>query len=157
MGHRHINMVKLAGDAQGFKLLDFASVGLDPRQGKEEKLRQLKKLAQEKGISALPVNIGVTGESVIVRYIDLPKMSKEEVGQALKYEAQQYIPFKMEEVVFDYHILKPLDLSPTDRMKVFLVAAKKQTITEFVELIQQTGLKPNLIDVNSFSLIDLGI
>lgn len=154
VGHRHINMVELAGDAQGFKLLDFASVGLDPRQGKEEKLRQLKKLAQEKGISALPVNIGVTGESVIVRYIDLPKMSKEEVGQALKYEAQQYIPFKMEEVIFDYHILTPLDLSPPDRMKVFLVAAKKQAITEFVELIQQAGLKPNLIDVNSFSLIN---
>jgi len=154
VGHRHINMVELAGDAQGFKLLDFASAGLDPRQGKEGKLRQLKKLAQEKGISALPVNIGVTGESVIVRYIDLPKMSKEEVGQALKYEAQQYIPFKMEEVVFDYHILTPLDLGPADRMKVFLVAAKKQAITEFVELIQQAGLKPNLIDVNSFSLIN---
>lgn len=154
VGHRHINMVELAGDAQGFKLLDFASVALDPGQGKEEKLRQLKKLAQEKGISALPVNIGVSGESVIVRYIDLPKMSKEEVGQALKYEAQQYIPFKMEEVIFDYHILTPLTSSPSDRMKVFLVAAKKQTIREFVELIQQAGLKPNLIDVNSFSLIN---
>ncbi len=154
VGHCHINMVELAGDAQGSKLLDFASVDLDPGQGKEEKLRQLKKLAQEKEITDLPVNIGVSGESVIVRYIDLPKMSKEEVGQALKYEAQQYIPFKMEEVIFDYHILKPLDSNPTDRMKVFLVAAKKQTITEFVELIQQAGLKPNLIDVNSFSLIN---
>lgn len=154
VGHRYINMAELAGDAQGFKLLDFASVGLDPRQGKEEKLRQLKKLAQEKGISALPVNIGVSGESVIVRYIDLPKMSREEVGQALKYEAQQYIPFKMEEVIFDYHILEPLDSGPADRMKVFLVAAKKQAITEFVELIQQAGFKPNLIDVNSFSLIN---
>ncbi len=153
VGTHHINMVKLANAPGGLGLLDYASIELNPNQGKEEKIRQLEKIAQEKGIASLPVNIGVSGESVIVRYIELPKMSKDEVAQALKYEAQQYIPFKMEEIVFDYHVLEPLS-SNQNRMKVFLVAAKKQAITEFVELIQRASFKPNLIDVDSFSLIN---
>ena len=153
IGNRHLNMVKIANKSEGLVLLDFASVGLSPSQGKEEKLRQLEKIGQEKGIVDIPVNIGVSGESVIVRYINLPKMNKEELAQALKYEAQQYIPFKIEEVIFDYHILGP---STTDenRMKVLLVAAKKEMIMEFIELMQQVGLKPNLIDANAFSLIN---
>ena len=153
VGNRHINMAKLTKDPEGLKLLDFASVSLNPREGREGKLTQLAKLVQEKRIVNFPVNIGVSGESVIVRYIGLPKMNKEEVTQALRYEAQQYIPFKMEEVIFDYHILEPL-ASRSNRTKVLLVAAKKRAIMEFVELIQQTGLKPKLIDVNSFSLIN---
>ncbi|UCB56566.1 MAG: type IV pilus assembly protein PilM [Candidatus Omnitrophota bacterium] len=154
IGKRRINMVKLTASAGGPKLVDFASVALKSPQNREEKLEALKKIAQEKGISAHPVNIGVSGESVIVRYINLPKMSREELGQALAYEAQQYIPFKMEEVVLDYHILTPRVASSSNRMKVFLVAAKKQAIMEFVELIHEAGLEPNIIDVNIFSLIN---
>lgn len=146
-------MVKLAKEADGIRLLDFASVELSPRQSKEEKLMQLSELAQEKGITSQAVNIGVAGETVIVRYIDLPKMKNEELSLALKYEAQQYIPFKIEEVVFDYHILEPSS-SLKDRMKVLLVAAKRDAIIEFIGFIRQSGLKANLIDVNSFSLIN---
>lgn len=153
VGNRHINMVKLADDGQGWRLLDFVSVKLDPRQGKEEKIRALEKIAQEKGIASLPVNIAVSGASVVVRYTELPKMNKEEMTKALEYEAQQYIPFKMEEVIFDYHILESLTLS-RNRMKILLVAAKKEAITEFIKLIQQAGLKLNFIDVNAFSLIN---
>lgn len=153
VGHRRINMVKLSSADGGLKLLDFACANLDLRQGREERLKHLQQTAQEKDLTALPVNIGLSGESVIVRYIDLPKMKNEEVKEALKYEAQQYIPFKLEEVVFDFHILEPLN-STRNRMKVLLVAAKRQAIMEVVKLIRQAGIKPGHIDVNSFSLIN---
>ncbi len=153
IGHHYLHMVKLGSLSAGLTLLDFANVNLTYPLTKEEKLRQLQTLVRDKGLSALAVNTAVSGESVIVRYIDLPKMKKEEIGQALKFEAQQYIPFKIEEVIFDYHILAPLTTNE-NRMKVLLVAAKKQTIMETIELIQQAGLKPNLIDVNACSLIN---
>ncbi len=157
IGNRHVNMVKLGSTPEGMKLLDFASVGLNPRLGREEKCKQLEKLVQEKGIAGLAVNIGIAGEAVVVRYIDLPRMSEKELTQALKFEAQQYIPFKMEEVIFDYHILEPVSPakdSNSSRMKILLAAAKKQAVTEYLDLIQRSGLQPNLIDVNSFSLIN---
>jgi type IV pilus assembly protein PilM len=153
VGNRYINMVKLARNLQGVELVDFTSAGLDSKLNKEEKLRQLTVVVQEKGLAGLPVNIGVSGESMIVRYIDLPKMRREEVGGALKYEAQQYIPFKVEDVIFDYHILEPSN-STRSRMKILLVAVKKDAIMKLVEVIQQAGLKPNLIDANAFSLIN---
>lgn len=153
VGNYHINMVKLAGNRESRRLLGFSNVKLKLKQDREEKLRQIEKIAQEEKISAYPINIGISGESVIVRYIDLPKMSKEEVKKALKYEAQQYIPFKIEEVISDFHILGPLS-SDSNRIKVLLVAAKKQEIVELIELIQKAGLQPNLIDINSFSLIN---
>jgi type IV pilus assembly protein PilM len=153
VGMRHLNMVKLKVNSQGWKMLNFASVALNPKLGEEEKIRQIARLGMEKEIAGYPVNIGVSGESVIVRYINLPKMSSEEVRQSLTYEAQQYIPFKIEEVIFDYHILEP-ESEDGKRMKILLVAAKKRAIMEFIQVIQKAGLKPKLIDVNAFSLIN---
>jgi len=153
VGNHRINMVRLTNTPTGLKLLDFASISLNHKLGKEEKLEQLEKVVREKGLAGFPVNIGVSGESVIVRYIDLPRMKKDEIAQALKFEAQKYIPFKIEEVIFDYHILEPLSANG-NKMKVLLVAAKRQVIMESFKLIQQAGLKSNLIEVNSFSLIN---
>jgi type IV pilus assembly protein PilM len=153
VGIRHLNMVKLKVNSQGWKMLNFASVALNPKLGEEERIRQIARLGTDKEIGGYPVNIGVSGESVIVRYINLPKMSSEEVRQSLTYEAQQYIPFKIEEVIFDYHILEP-ESEGGERMKILLVAAKKKAIMEFIQLIQKAGLKPRLIDVNAFSLIN---
>lgn len=154
IGHHHINMVELVGGPGAWKLFDCVSVALSPRIGREERLKQLVKIVQEKEIKAYPVNIGVSGESVIVRYIELPKMNKTEVRQALRYEAQQYIPFKMEDVIFDYHIISSSAGASGDKMKILLVAARKQSIMESVDFIRQAGLKPKLIDVNSFCLIN---
>ncbi|MBN3038663.1 MAG: type IV pilus assembly protein PilM [Candidatus Omnitrophica bacterium] len=154
INNRYINMVKLAKEASGaINLLDFASVDIGLKKGQAEKSKQIERLVQEKGLTECLVNVGVSGESVVVRYIDLPKMKKNEVAQALQYEAQQYIPFKMEEVIFDFNILEPADLDKS-KMRILLVAAKKQAIMDFVKLIKQAKLKPNLIDVNSFSLIN---
>lgn len=153
IGTRHINIIKLAVGAQGVELLDFACISSNPRQEKTEKIKELKAIVQEKDIAAFPVNIGICGESVVVRYITLPKMNKKEIGEALKFEAQQYIPFKIEEVIFDYYVLGPAE-TDSNKIRLVLVAAKKETITELIDLLQQAGLTPNIIDLDSFALIN---
>jgi len=153
VGNCHINMVKLIRDSESLTLADYASLGLDPAQGQAHVVEQLRKLVSEKEISDSSINIGVSGDSVIVRYLDLPKMEKKELDQALRYEAQQYIPFKMEEVLFDYHLIEGLDQTK-DKIKVLLVAAKKEVVMDFVQLLGEIGLKAHLIDVNSFALIN---
>lgn len=153
IGTRHINIIKLAAGAQGIELLDFALITSDPRQGKIEKIKELKTIAREKEIAALPVTIGIYGESVVVRYITLPKMNKKEIGEALKFEAQQYIPFKIEEVVFDYYILGPC-ATDSNKIRLVLVAAKRETLNELIDLLQQAGLTPGIIDLTSFALIN---
>lgn len=153
IGTRHINIIKLAAGAQGIELLDVASISSNPLQGKTEKIKQLKTIAREKEIAALPATIGIHGESVVVRYITLPKMNKKEIGEALKFEAQQYIPFKIEEVVFDYYILGPCE-TDSNKIRLVLVAAKRETLNELLDLLQQAGLTPVIIDLTSFALIN---
>ncbi|MFC1699955.1 hypothetical protein ACFL1I_08410, partial [Candidatus Omnitrophota bacterium] len=69
-----INMVSLVEQESGLRLVNFSSFRLNPRLSAEARAAQLGRMAQEKGFVSLPVNIGVSGESVIVRYIDLPRM-----------------------------------------------------------------------------------
>ncbi|MFH1244907.1 MAG: pilus assembly protein PilM [Candidatus Omnitrophota bacterium] len=153
IGTRHINIIKLSATTPGVELLDVACISSNPRQEKTEKIKELKAIVQEKGIASFPVNIGICGESVVVRYITLPKMNTKEIGEALKFEAQQYIPFKVEEVIFDYYVLGPAE-TDSNKIRLVLVAAKKETINELIDLLQQAGLTPNIIDLNSFALMN---
>jgi type IV pilus assembly protein PilM len=97
----------------------------------------------------------VSGRSVIVRYVTMPKMSKEELQSAIRFEADKYIPFEVEEVVLDCQILEEgvgTGESGQPEMKVLLVAVKKSLIEEHVDLLKGVDLQPTIIDVDAFAL-----
>ncbi len=98
------------------------------------------------------VNISLSGPSVVIRYINFPKMQAEELRQALKFEAQKHIPFSVNEVNLDAHILKE-DL-PDNKMLVLVAAAKKDFISQRMKIIDSAGLRPSLIDIDSLALIN---
>ena len=119
---------------------------------REAKISTIKKVAKESNISANKVNISVCGPSVIVRYILLPQMTKQQLESAIKYEAEKYIPFNIEEVILNAPILE--EKREDDKIRVLLVAAKKAFIEDYVKLVESCGLQPQLIDVDSFALIN---
>ncbi len=146
-----IRVVELAKKNNLFQLLRF---GIEPTGGAKDKtaLAGVVKKAMDKAeISSKKVNASVSGQSVIVRYIELPKMTKEELDGAIGFEAERYIPFNINEVVLDCQILKEL---PDGKMQVLLVAAKKDLIDDRIKLLEAAGLEPNLIDIDSFALIN---
>jgi len=98
------------------------------------------------------VNLSVSGPSTITRYVNFPKMGYDELKNALKFEAQKYIPFSLAEVNLDGHILNS-DL-PDNKMLVLLAAAKKDFISQRLKLVQDAGLKVNLIDIDSLALVN---
>ncbi len=154
LNRHYIGMIKLINKGPGaYELVDLANIGLTAEQGPEEALDKLKQLVQDKQLLQQPVNIGVSGEAVIIRYIELPRMQESELTQALQYEAQQYIPFRLDEVVFDHYLLGSLSANP-NKIRVLLVAAKKDVIHGLSGMIRKAGLVPNLIDVNAFALIN---
>jgi type IV pilus assembly protein PilM len=79
-------------------------------------------------------------------------MKGEELKRALKFEAQKHIPFSIDEVNLDSYILKE-DLSD-NKMFVLLAAVKKELIEQRLKLIEQAGLKTNIIDMDSIALIN---
>lgn len=98
------------------------------------------------------INISLSGQSVIIRYVWLPLMSQKELISSLKFEAVKLIPFSIEEVNVDSYILKQ-DVS-NNKMLVLIVAAKKEAISERIKLIQDLGFKVGVVDVDSLALIN---
>lgn len=94
-------------------------------------------------------NISVSGQSVIIRYIELPKMAKEEVAGALQFEAEKHIPFPLEQAILDFHILEEVK---DNKQRILLVACKKDLIDSRIELVKNLNISVNLIDVDSLAL-----
>jgi type IV pilus assembly protein PilM len=91
----------------------------------------------------------LSGHSVIVKKISLPSMSPEELGESIRWEAEQYVPFDINDVNLDYVVL---DSGIGDTMDVLLVAVKKDKIGDYTSVIAQSGRNPLLVDVDAFAL-----
>jgi type IV pilus assembly protein PilM len=78
-------------------------------------------------------------------------MSEEDLQGSIHFEAEQYIPFDISDVNLDFQILGESEHNP-NQMSVLLVAAKKEMVNEYINLVQMTGLKPCLMDVDAFAL-----
>lgn len=110
----------------------------------------LRKTAHAHEISA--VNISVSGQQAIIRYVDFPRMTIGELRQALKFEAQKYIPFPVADVSLDATILRE-DL-PDNKMRVLLAAVKKEFLDQRLKLLMASGLSVNVVDIDSLALIN---
>lgn len=95
--------------------------------------------------------IGLWGTSVVVKKISIPKMDEKLVSGQIRWEAEQYIPFDINDVNVDYKILQGLSASP-DSMDILLVAAKKDSIFIYQDIAQGAGLNPSVVDLSSFAL-----
>ena len=91
----------------------------------------------------------LSGHSVIVKKISLPSMSPEELGESIRWEAEQYVPFDINDVNLDYVVL---DSGIGDTMDVLLVAVKKDKIGDYTSVISQSGRNPLLVDVDAFAI-----
>jgi type IV pilus assembly protein PilM len=103
----------------------------------------------------------VSGQSVVVRYVPMMKMSDADLKQAIRFETDKYLPFDLTEVVLD---CQPLKRSPSggqaetgdakggEQMTVLLAACKTKAIEEKIELCQGQGLTPIAIDIDLFAL-----
>jgi type IV pilus assembly protein PilM len=96
----------------------------------------------------------IANQAAITRIIPMPKMSLKELDEAIKWEAERYIPFPIDEVVLDYDILDNPDDIPADgQMEVMIAAAQHETIARLVEVIKLAGLEPVVIDVKPFAAL----
>jgi type IV pilus assembly protein PilM len=96
------------------------------------------------------VAAAVSGHSVIVKKVSLPQMTRAELEEQIRWEAEQYIPFDVNEVNLDFQILDPE--RGEGQMDVLLVAAKKDLIDDYVQVITEAGLNPVAIDVAAFAV-----
>lgn len=106
--------------------------------------------ASTEKLKAKKIALGVSGSSVMVKKITIPKMDESLLPEQVRWEAEQYIPYNIEEVNIEYIVLS--ESSSQDTMDLLLVAAQQTRVAQFVDAVVQAHLKPEIVDVSSFAL-----
>lgn len=158
IGSGYLKVVQLKDTKGGYELELFDILPLPPELIVDgsiiDSLRlvdSLKELIKKAKIKTKDVTVGLAGHSsVIVKRVSLPEMSEEELSESIKFEAEQYIPFDIEDVNLDFQILGPKE--EPGQMDVILVAVKKDITNDFLSVVKEAGLNPVIVDVNSFAL-----
>lgn len=158
IGSSYIKIVHLKDKRGSYVLEGFEIIPLPPELIVEgsiiDSLRlvdSIKEIVKTAKIRAKNTVIGIAGHaSVIIRRIMLPEMTEEELSESIKFEAEQYVPFDVEDVNIDFQILGPRE--EPGQMDVMLVAVKKDVINEYTSVVKDAGLNPVIVDVNAFAL-----
>lgn len=110
----------------------------------------IRNLVTRHKIKTRDVATSISGHSVIIKKVNLPSMTEDELNESIQWEAEQYIPFSINDVNLDVQILNMSEES--GQMEVLLVAAKKDIIDEYTAVIREAGLKPLIMDVDAFTV-----
>jgi type IV pilus assembly protein PilM len=112
----------------------------------------IRRLFDGRGIKTKDVAASLSGNAVIVKKITLPVMTEAELAESIYWEAEQYIPFDIQDVNLDYQILDSGTKGGKGTMEVLLVAAKKEKIADYTGVIAQAGRSAVVVDVDAFAL-----
>jgi type IV pilus assembly protein PilM len=143
----------------GFALQSFGMKPLPPEAIVDGALmnstaivQAVQELMSELKVRGKDVAIGVSGHSVIIKKIQMPRMSQDELEESIQWEAEQYIPFDVKDVNIDTQILDGGGNDATGQMDVLLVAAKKDMINDYTTVVSEAGLAPVVVDVDAFAV-----
>src|SRR5881394_2588496 len=141
-------------EAGGLRLKQYGikSLGAEGAQESAREatiLKALNAMISEKGIKAKAVNVCAPGFHVFSKFVKLPPVDAGKVTQIIQYEAQQNVPFPLEEVVWDYQIL---GAAPSGELEVLLVAIKSDIVEGLSRTAEKAGLRLQLVDVSPAAL-----
>lgn len=139
---------------QELRLINFnyADLGLDPEHEENRKaliVAALRNILREKHIRPGKVIFSVPGQSVFTRFVKLPPVDESKVVQIIQYEAQQNVPFPIEEVIWDYQLLGSTE---GGGLEVVLLAIKSDIIEDLNKGIEDAGLDTEMVDVAPMAL-----
>lgn len=147
---------KLEAGAWVLKAWGNLPLGAKAEAGPDEKktavINALRAFFIEKGVKVKEASTALSGNSVIVRYVKFPRLTRNELQATLATEAEPFIPFDINEVQLGFHILAEIVEDGQKKMETVLVAAKRDLVQARLEVLQGAGLSPTIMDVDSFAL-----
>lgn len=149
IGAYAVKIVEISNSGDNAKLVGMG-LGKVKERSREAISELIKSLLAESNISANDVAISVSGASVIVRLLSLPNMSETDLKGAIRFEAEKFIPFNMNDCIVDFQILRKIDKE--NKLEILLAAAKKDYIEERVAIAEGAGLSVNAVCIDSFAL-----
>ncbi len=157
IGSTYIKVAQVKEGRSKAKLVGFGLKPLPPEtivdrqiMNSKDVAKAIRELWAEKKIKQKEVAISISGHSVIIKKIEMPLMRGEELEEQARWEAEQYIPYNINDVELDYQVLQRRPAE--SQMDLLLVAAKKEEINEYLDVVSQAGLKAVIMDIDAFAM-----
>ncbi|MBX8464843.1 MULTISPECIES: type IV pilus assembly protein PilM [unclassified Deinococcus] len=113
---------------------------------------ELKNLLAEHRITTRYAVTAVPNQVAVTRNIMVPRMDRKDLQEAIKWEAERYIPYPIDDVSLDFDLLDDLSTIPEDgQMEVVIAAAPTEAIARQIEVLRLAGLEPTIVDLKSFA------
>jgi type IV pilus assembly protein PilM len=159
IGSHAVKVCQLQKTGSGYSLISLGSATLPPGSVEDGVLQEPERVGEVitnlfknlKFRKNTKVAISISGYSVIVKKIKLDVMDQKELAKYLADEAEQYIPFDIDDVYLDFQDLKTAR-EEYDQTDIMLVAAKKDVVDGYLDMLRQIKLVPLLVDVDGFAL-----
>lgn len=153
IGSHSLKLAEFVDVKGGLEMTRYAvsDLGVDPQSDADRSqyiITTIHDLIRESGCKPGPVQVAISGHAVFSRFVKLPPVEPEKVYQIIQYEAQQNVPFPMNEVVWDYQLIS----GASGDVDVMLAAIKADIIAGLCDCVRFTGLQPNLVDVAPMAL-----
>lgn len=158
IGSHSIKMVQISYTKKGLQLEKLGIIGISHGcvsdgfiQDRDATLQNIRNLVGQLKLKVKYVATSLSGHAVIIKKVSLTSMSPEELEKNVIFEAEPYIPFDIEDVNIDFHIIGE-DEKSSGKMEVLLVAAKKDAVDQYADIVKAAGLSPAVIDVGCLAL-----
>lgn len=157
IGTNSVKLVKLDHTKNGYSISAIGVRELPPEaivgdeiRDREAVIFNIQSLVDQTDPKIKDVVVSVSGHGVITDRFTIDKKSGSEAEQAILFETEQRAPFDVDDVSLDYHIVQTDE--DANKMDVLLVAARKEYLRQYLELIQDCGLQPTVVDDDALAI-----
>ncbi|HZS05872.1 MAG TPA: type IV pilus assembly protein PilM [Blastocatellia bacterium] len=157
IGSSRVKVIELKASGKGsYELISIGQVGLMADTIVDGQIIDgnhvsdcINRIFDDQGIKNDQIATSISGHAVIIKKISVPVMSNEELREQIQWEAEQHIPFDINDVNLDYHVIEGRE---GDNMEVLLVACKKDVVSQLTQVVSQAGKSPTVVDVDAFAM-----
>ncbi len=158
IGSRTIKACELVSAQKGYALKNLAMMDIEPGlivdgmiSRPSELSGAVRALFSQNKIKERNIALAIGGYSVIMKNISIKKTDEKSMHNSVTMEAEQYIPFDINDVNIDFHVLGQ-NKHNVDQLDILLVAAKKEIVEDYAGLVESAGFSPSIIDIDALAL-----
>ena len=154
-----VKLLELSRQGERYRVESYAVRALPPNAVSEKNIADVevvadvvRKVVQQAKCKTQSVAVAVAGSAVITKMIEMPGgLSDDAMEQQISLEADQYIPYPLEEVAIDFEVQGPSARNP-DQVEVLLAACRRENVDLRTEVLEQAGLTPKVVDVEAYTM-----
>lgn len=160
IGTTHVRAAELERSGSSATLTRYGEVTLPPGAVRDGEVHDpsvvadaLRRLWAQAKFTSKDVNIGVGNQRVVVREVDVPRMPAAQVRAALPYQVQGLLPMPLDEALLDFYPTGEGESANGPTLHGMLVAATRDTVSASLMAVESAGLRPRMVDLDSFALL----